>query len=95
MLAIKINNPVIESQFREYASQHKKAIEDVVSSAMQLFLDTHKKDTEIVYAKKDPMKHIHTIEYKDDGENLDDVNPYSHIEDSALYIHNIRRERIK
>ena len=95
MLAIKIDNPNIENRFREYALQHKKTIEDVVNDAMQLFLEMHKKDDEILYKKKDPMKHLHQIEYKDDGENLDDVQPYSQVEDSALYIHNLRRERTK
>ena len=95
MLAIKIDNPEIESKFKEYAKQQKKAIEDVVSEAMKLFLDTHKKDDEIVYTKKDPMKHIRTIKYDDDGEDLSDVKPYGHIEDSAKYIHDLRRERAK
>lgn len=95
MLAIKIDNPEIESRFKEYAKQQKKAIEDVVSEAMKLFLDTHKKDDEIVYTKKDPMQHIRKIEYEDDGEDLSDVKPYNHIEDSAKYTHDLRRERTK
>jgi hypothetical protein len=93
MLAIKIDNPEIESKFREYAKQQKKAIEDVVSEAMKLFLDTHKKADEIVYSKKDPMQHISKIKYEDDGEDLSDVKLYTHVEDSAKYIHDLRRER--
>ncbi len=93
MLAIKIDNPEIESAFKKYAKQQKKALEDVVSEAMKLFLDMHKKDDALVYTKKDPMKHLHKIKYDDDGEDLSDVKPYSHIEDSALYVHNLRRER--
>ena len=59
MLAIKIDNPEIESRFKEYAAQQKKAIEDVVSDAMRLFLDMHKKNDELIYVKKDPiLKHI-------------------------------------
>ena len=95
MLAIKIDNPEIESRFKEYAEQQKKAIEDVVSEAMKLFLDTHAKDDEIVYTKKDPMQHIVKIKYEDDGEDLSDVKPYNHIKDSAQYIHDLRRERAK
>ncbi len=95
MLAIKIDNPDIESQFKKYATQHKKAIEEVVSDALKLFLETHKKDDTIVYTKKDPMKHLHEIKYEDDGEDLSDVKPYSHVEDSAVYVHNLRRERTK
>jgi hypothetical protein len=39
------------------------------------------------------MQHISKIKYEDDGEDLSDVNPYSHVEDSAKYIHDLRRER--
>ena len=94
MLAIKIDNTDIENRFKEYAKQHKKAIEDVVSDAMKLFLDINKKDDKLVYTKRDPMKYIHKIEYEyDDDEDLSDVIPYSHIEDSAKYIHDLRREK--
>ena len=93
MLAIKIDNPEIESAFKKYAKQQKKALDDVVSEAMKLFLDVNKQDNELIYIKQDPMQHIVKSDYKDDGEDLSDVKPYSHIEDSALYVHNLRRER--
>ncbi len=94
MLAIKIDNPEIESKFKQYAIEHKKAIEDVVSDAMKLFLDMNKKEDKIVFVKKDPMKHISSISYDyDDSEDLSDVKPFSHIEDSAKYIHDLRREK--
>ena len=94
MLAIKIDNNELESKFKEYAKQQKKAIEDVVSDAMKLFLEINNKDDEITFTKKDPMKHILKREYLDDGEDLSDVKPYSYVEDSAKYIHNLRRERV-
>ena len=93
MLAIKIDNPEIESRFKQYAKQQKKGIEDLVSEAMKLFLEIHKKDDELIYIKQNPMQHIVKSDYEDDGESLDDVRPYAHIEDSAKYIHNLRRER--
>lgn len=93
MLAIKIDNPEIEAKFKEYAKKHKKSLEDVVSEAMKIFLDKNKGDDELIYIKKDPMKHLHKIEYTDDGEDLSDVKPYSDVEDSALYVHKLRRER--
>ena len=93
MLAIEINNPEIENRFKQYAKKNKKAVEDLASEALKLFSDMHKKDDELVYTKKDPMKHQHKVAYEDDGEDLSDVKPYSHVEDSALYIHNLRRER--
>ena len=93
MLAIKIDNPDIENRFKQYAKQQSKALEDVISDAMKLFLDIHKKNDELVYTKKNPMKYIRKIEYVDDGEDLSDVKPYRHIEDSARYIHDLRRDR--
>lgn len=95
MLAIKIDNPEIENRFKEYAKQHQKAIEDLVGDALKMFLDLHKKDDELIYVKKDPMKHLHKIEYEDDGEDLSDVMPYSYVEDAAQYVHDLRRERTK
>ncbi len=46
---------------------------------------------EFVYTKKDPMKHLTKIECNDDLEDLSDVKLYSHITDSAKYIHDLRR----
>jgi len=94
MLAVKIDNPEMESKFKQYAIEHKRAIEDVVNDAMKLFLDMNKKEDKLVYTKKDPMKHISSISYDyDDSEDLSDVKPFSHIEDSAKYIHDLRREK--
>ena len=95
MLAIKIDDPEIENRFKQYAKKNKKAVEDLASEALKMFLDMHKKDDELVYTKKDPLKHLHKINYEDDGEDLSEVTPYGHVEDSALYIHDLRRERAK
>jgi len=38
MLAIQINNPKLENQFLEYAKQHKKSIEELVSEAIDFFV---------------------------------------------------------
>ena len=94
MLAIKIDNPEIENRFKEYAVQHKKAVEELVSDALKMFLDTKKQDDELIYTKKGPLKHLHKIEYAyDDGEDLSDVKLYSHVDDVAQYVHNLRRAR--
>lgn len=42
MLAIKIDNPEIETRFKQYAKQHKKAVEELASEALKMFLDTNK-----------------------------------------------------
>jgi len=92
MLAVKIDNPEMENKFKQYAIEHKRAIEDVMNDAMKLFLDMNKKEDQIFFVKKDPMKHIGSISY-DDSEDLSDVKPFSHIEDSAKYIHDLRRAK--
>lgn len=38
------------------------------------------------------MKHLHNIEYEYDEEFCDET-AYSHIEDSAKYVHEMRRKR--
>ena len=93
MLAIKIDNPEIETRFKQYAAQHKKAVEDLANEAIKMFLELQKKDDDLVYTKKDPMKHLHKInhKYEDDGEDLSDVKPFSHIDDVAKYVHDLRR----
>jgi hypothetical protein len=97
MLAINIDNPEIENRFKQYAKQHKKAVEELASEALKMFLELNKKDDELIYTKKDPMNHLHKINYKyeDDGEDLSDVKPFSHIDDVAKYVHDIRRVRVK
>ena len=95
MIAVKIDNPEIENKFKEYAKKQKKSLEDVVSEAMKLFLDINKKNDELIYTKKDPMKHLHKIKYEDDGEDLSDVTPYSYVQDVGKYVHDLRRSKTK
>lgn len=91
MLAIKIDNPEIESRFRKLAKKNKKAIHELASDALKLYLDVYKND-ELVYAKKDPLKNIHKVDFQDDGEDLSNVELYSRTKDSAKYIHKLRRK---
>ena len=92
MLAIKIDNPEIEKKFFEYAKLKKKKIEEVVVEAMKQFLDKQTEEDEIVYIKKDPMKHIRKPSYEYDEDLCDDV-ALTHITDSAKYIHDLRRKK--
>jgi hypothetical protein len=92
MLVIKIDDPEIENRLRKYAKQQKKAIEDLVNDAMKLFLETHQKDDTLIFTKKDPMQYIHKIEYEYDDDLCDNV-ALTHIEDSAKYIHDLRRQK--
>ena len=90
MLTLSIENPELENKFLEVAKNQKKAVEDVVLDAMKYFINMQKED-KLVYTKKDPLKHLHKIEREYDEEDLSDVKPFDHIEDSAKYIHDLRR----
>ena len=92
MLTFKIENSELENKFLEVAKSQKKAVEDVVLDAMKYFINMQKED-KLVYTKKDPLKHLHKIEREYDDEDLSDVKPFDHIEDSAKYIHDLRRRR--
>ena len=91
MLTFKIENKELENKFLEVAKNQKKAVEEVVLEAMKYFINMQKED-KLVYTKKDPLKHLHKIERDYDEEMCDDV-ALTHIEDSASYIHNLRRQK--
>jgi len=91
MLAIQINNPKLENQFLEYAKQHKKSIEELVSEAIDFFVK-NKRDNKIEYHQKNPMENLHKITYQID-DKLDDITLFHHIKNSGEYIHKLRRNR--
>ena len=86
-----IDNPDIEKQFKDYAREHKISIENAMHKAMKLFLDLHKQDDTLVYTKKNPLNYLHKIEYDYDEALVDDV-ALTHIDDSATYVHDLRRK---
>lgn len=92
MLTLKIENQELENNFLEFANSQKKAVEDVVIDAMNYFMHIQREE-KLLYTKKDPLKHLHKIEVDCDDEDLNDVKPYAHIEDSAKYIHDLRRKK--
>ena len=55
------------------------------------FMNMQKED-KLVYRKKDPLKHMRKITYEY-NESMCDGVALTRIEDSASYIHNLRRER--
>ena len=91
MLALQIDNAEIESVFVDKFKSNKKEFIDFIAKNLEQF----KSKKNLQYTKKNPMEHIQTISYIDDSENLNDVKPYSHIENSAQYIHDIRRKKDK
>lgn len=93
-ITLKIDNPDFEKQLMEFVKQQKQNIEEITIEALELFIDAFHKKEKLHYKKRDPKKYIRKIEYIDeDNEDLSDVKPYSHVEDSAKYIHDLRRQR--
>ncbi len=69
MLAIKIDNPEIETRFKQYAKQHKKAVEDLASEALKMFLDTNK-----IVTDNDSRFNAISIDTRSYKFNRDDAN---------------------
>jgi len=93
MLTFEIEDKEFETKLLEYVKTTKQTIEEAALDAINKAINSSKK--KLAYQVKDPLKHLHTINYADDdlSADLSDVKPYSHIKDSALYIHNLRREK--
>lgn len=91
MLAITINDADVENKFFQYAKSQKKAVEEIAIEAINYFMATHQ-DKTIIYTKKDPAKYLHSIKTDVNNEDLSDVKPYLHVENSGEYIHNLRRK---
>ena len=88
-ITLKIDNPNIEEQLREFIKEQK----EITLEALNHFINSFQKREKLVYKKRDPRKYSSKIEYIDDGEDLSDVKPYAHIKDSGKYIHDLRRQR--
>ncbi len=92
MITLKIENPEIESKLKEFVKNQKQELEDVAVEAIRQFIGSFQED-ELIYQKKDVTKHMHSIKTEYDEENLDDVKPYGHVNDSAKYIKELRSKR--
>jgi len=89
-ITLKIDNPDIEEQLKAFVQEQK----EITVEALKSFFDSLGTKKKLKYKKKDPRKHMHKIVYMDDdNEDLSDVKPYAHVEDSAKYIHDLRRQR--
>ena len=93
-IRLTINNSDLEQQLLQFIKQKHKSLEETVIEAIKKLI-TPTSEVEFDYVKKDPKKHSRKIEYKEDFTlKLDDsVKPYSHIEDSGKYNHDLRRKR--
>ena len=89
-ITLKIENSDMEEQLKVFVQEQK----EVTVEALKNFLNSCGKKEKLVYKKKDPRKHSRKIEFIDDeNEDLSDVKPYAHVEDSGKYIHDLRRQR--
>ncbi len=94
-LILKIDNPEIEKRLEHFVRQQKQDLEAVTLEALKKFLNAFQSTQTLHYEKKDPAKHSHAyipIDVDDASESLTDVHPYSHIQDSAKYVHDLRRQ---
>ena len=90
MITLKIDNPDIEKELTHFVKQQK----EVSVEALRNFLNSFQNKEKFDFQKKDPKKHSRKITYIDEeNEDLSDVKPYAHIEDSGQYIHDLRRKR--
>jgi hypothetical protein len=90
MLAIKIENKDLESSFLEFANNQKESLENLASEAIRYFI-AQKNKQNIKYQKKDITKYLKTISREYDEKYCDDI-ALTHINNSANYIHNARRD---
>jgi len=91
-ITLKIDNPDIEEQLKQFIKEQK----EITLEALNSFINSFQKQEKLIYKKRDPRKYSSKIEYIDeDNEDLSDVKPYSHIEDSGQYIHDLRRKRVR
>jgi len=87
-ITFKIDNPDIEEQLKEFVKEQK----EVTLDAFKKFIDSFQKKEKLVYKKKDPRKHSRIIKREYNPADVDEV-ALLHIEDSAKYVHDLRRER--
>jgi len=90
MISVTINNPEIENKFKQYARVYNKSINDLTLEALNFFLSFLENNKNLKFKKKNPLENIEQFENKIE-EDLSDVKLYTHIKDSAEYIHNLRR----
>jgi len=86
-ITLKIENTDIEEQLKAFIQEQK----EVTIEALTKFLNSFQKKEKLIYKKKDPRKHSRIIKREYNLDEVDDV-ALLHIEDSAKYVHDLRRE---
>ena len=88
---LNIENRELETKLLEEANKKGKKLASVIMDILEKkFLP--KKECQLKYKKLDPLKHISKIDYEvDENEDLTGVFPFEHFENSAVYIHELRK----
>lgn len=92
-IVLKIDNPDFEKQLIEFVKHQKQGLEEITLEALKKFLDSFHQKEPLQYKKKDIRKHLSVIKIDDDEPRDESVELYTHVEDSAKYIHDLRRMR--
>jgi len=89
-ITLKIDNPDTQEQLQQFVKEQK----EITIETLRSFLNSFQAKEKFHFKKRDPKEHSRKIEYIDeDNEDLSDVKPYAHVEDSGKYIHDLRRRR--
>ena len=88
---INIENKELEIKLLEEANKKGKKLASIIIDILEKkFLP--KKERQLKYKKLDPLKHISRIEYEvDEYDDLTDVFPFEDVDNSAIYIHELRK----
>ncbi|MDQ7085495.1 MAG: hypothetical protein Q9M36_11460 [Sulfurovum sp.] len=87
-ITLKIDNPDTEERLQEFIKEQKEITLDVLSH----FINTFVKKEPLEFKKKDPKKHSRIIKRAYNPQDVDTL-ALLHIDNSAEYIHNARREK--
>jgi len=87
MIILNINDPEIEKELTKFSGIKKQHLEKIASDAIRQFINSFN----ISYKKKDVTKHSHIILKDFDADQTDDI-ALDHIQNSDVYIHNLRRK---
>jgi len=83
----------LEKQLFDFLKQQKQDLEEITLDTLNTFINSFQKKEKLHYKKKDIFKNMSVITSDDDEPRDESIELYSHVEDSAKYIHDLRRVR--
>jgi hypothetical protein len=92
-ITLKIDNPnLLEKQLIHFMKQKKESLEEMTIEALKGFIGTFQEKENFFYEKKDIHKNLSIISSDNTEPRDETIKLYSHVEDSAQYIHDLRRK---